>query len=547
MYTDFYGLREKPFALVPDPRYLFLASSHREALAHLLYGIEQDEGFIEVVGQIGTGKTMLCRTLLERLSDDVEVAFIFNPSGSEIELLSAISREFGLPTATRSRWELIEELNRFLLKQRASGRRAVLVVDEAQYLEPEVLEQVRLLSNLETEREKLIQIVLIGQPELDDNLSRPDMRQLRQRITVRWKLEPFDRTEVGDYLNHRLTIAGLDNPTLFTPSGVRAVYRASRGVPRLVNAVADRALLAGFSRGKPRIGGRIVQAAVRELPSQSPHRPATAMGLPMALAVSLIVFGLFIGFSYVAWDPSAGDDVSSLPEVATGVAKAEVPPPLAPAAEVPAPSEIEAALFSISPRGSATQALNSLLGAWGYETVVRGEVDPSRLAGVVSGFSSLSVFVTDSTMERLRGVNLPAILELNHQPAGRRYVALLALSTDGSMTVSLDGRVFELTRSELEQLWTGRAYYLWTNFESLPALMSGMDGSAVRWLQARLADLGYLRPGAPFGEFDALTLGAVRGFQTAYALEENGSVGPETLITLYQALRYGAPRLDRST
>ena len=216
MYTDFYGLKERPFALLPDPRYLFLSESHREALAHLLYGIEAGEGFIQVVGQVGTGKTTLCRTLLGRIGSDVEIAYIFNPSPSAEELLAAINREFGLPTTARSRVELIEQLNRFLLEKRAQDRRVLLVIDEAQNLEPGVLEQIRLLSNLETEREKLVQIALIGQPELEENLARADLRQLRQRITVRWTLSPFSSREVGEYLKHRLQVAGRDRVDLFT-------------------------------------------------------------------------------------------------------------------------------------------------------------------------------------------------------------------------------------------------------------------------------------------------------------------------------------------
>jgi general secretion pathway protein A len=538
-------LSEKPFALVPDPRYFFLASSHREALAHLLYGIEQGEGFIEVVGQIGTGKTTLCRTLLERVGNDVEVAFIFNPSGSEIELLAAISREFGLPTAARSRSELIDELNRFLLQQRASGRRAVLVIDEAQYLEPQVLEQIRLLSNLETEREKLIQIVLIGQPELDANLARPDMQQLRQRITVRWKLEPFNRAEVRDYLEHRLRVAGLDDPNLFTSGGVCAIYRASRGVPRLINALADRALLAGYSRGKRRIDARIVHTTAKELPRQEPTARRTAMGLPVGVAAVLIACGLFIGLAYVAWGPSADQDAATpLPTVAS--ARVEIPeaPPRPPVPDQSLIADgLERRLRSLSPGGSAAKALNALTVMWGYEAAVKGEVDPNRFASVLSGFSSLRVFTTRRTTDQLRRVNLPAILELKPPDVGRRYVALLTLPADGPVKVALDSQSFDLSCTELERLWTGRTFYFWANFESLPALASGMNGSAVRWLQARLTDLGYLRQGDASGEFDGQTMGAIRSFQTKHKLEETGEVGPETLIALYQALHYGAPRL----
>jgi general secretion pathway protein A len=205
MYTEFYGLREKPFSLSPDPRFLFLSDSHREALAHLLYGIEQGEGFIAVTGEVGTGKTTLCWTLLERLGPDTEVAFVFNPMLSGDELLQAIDAEFGLETEGKSRRELMDQLNRFLLTKRQEGRRVLLLIDEAQNLDREALEQVRLLSNLETDTAKLIQIILIAQPELDVMLESPELRQLRQRINVRWRLA-CRRRDARDYVRHRLRV-----------------------------------------------------------------------------------------------------------------------------------------------------------------------------------------------------------------------------------------------------------------------------------------------------------------------------------------------------
>lgn len=264
MYTEHYGLREKPFSLTPDPRYLYLSASHREALAHLLYGIEQGEGFIAVTGEVGTGKTTLCRTLLERVSDDAEVAYLFNPRLDGHELLQAIHRELGLP-ADGSRAELMDRLNRFLLEASRKGRRVLVLVDEAQNLPVDTLEELRLLSNLETSTEKLLQIVLFGQPELDALLDSHELRQLRQRIGVRWRLETLTEPEARDYVRHRLRVAAGADSDLFSPAALRELRRRSRGVPRLVNLLADRALLAGYADGSARVERAHVGRAAREI------------------------------------------------------------------------------------------------------------------------------------------------------------------------------------------------------------------------------------------------------------------------------------------
>ena len=273
MYTRHFGLREKPFSLTPDPRYLFLSASHREALAHLLYGIEQGEGFIAVTGEVGTGKTTLCRTLLERLGPNAEIAYLFNPQLTKLELLQAIHRELDLPTEG-SRAELLDRLNRFLLRSSRDRRRVLLIVDEAQNLPVSTLEELRMLSNLETSTEKLLQIVLFGQPELDDRLDKPELRQLRQRIGVRWQLAPLSSEEATEYVLHRLQVAAGHKGKVFSAGALRELRRRSRGVPRLVNLLADRALLAGYAEGSQQVERAHVGRAAREILSARDRRRA---------------------------------------------------------------------------------------------------------------------------------------------------------------------------------------------------------------------------------------------------------------------------------
>ena len=265
MYTEHFGLREKPFSLTPDPRYLYLSASHREALAHMVYGIEEGEGFIAVTGEVGTGKTTLCRTLIERLGPDTEVAFLFHSRVSGVELLRSIHLEFGLPIRGLGRSELLDQLNRFLLEMKQKRRKVLLIVDEAQNLSPEALEEIRLLSNLETSTSKLIQILLFGQPELDELLDSRRLRQLRQRIGVRWRLEALSRPEARDYLRHRVRVAAGSDAEIFTPSALRELRRRARGVPRLMNLLADRSLLAGYASGAARVDRAHVGRAAREI------------------------------------------------------------------------------------------------------------------------------------------------------------------------------------------------------------------------------------------------------------------------------------------
>jgi general secretion pathway protein A len=266
MYLEFYNLREYPFNITPDPRFLYFATHHKEAYDHLMYGIKSRKGFIELTGEVGSGKTTLCRAVLANLGKDVETALILNPSLTETQLLRAMLNDFGLNNPRgNDRLGYIETLNEFLLEKNREGINVALLIDEAQDLSPQVMEQIRLLSNLETDQQKLIQMVLCGQPELKERLSRPELRQLRQRITVRYHIPPLTLEDTMMYIRHRLWVAGSDGSIVFDSGAVKEVYRYSKGGPRLINAVSDHALLAGYVAGTRRIDSKCIKRAIEQL------------------------------------------------------------------------------------------------------------------------------------------------------------------------------------------------------------------------------------------------------------------------------------------
>lgn len=265
VYLEYYGLREYPFDITPNPRFLFYSGKHREAFNHLLYGLRERKGFVQITGEVGAGKTTLCRALLEEISDTFTTALILNPALDADLLIKAICMEYGLTVKGMDRLEMMVELNAFLLEQLAEGKETVLIIDEAQDMTNDLLEQVRLLSNLEADDRKLLQIVLMGQPELRDRLNEHSLRQLRQRITVRYHLNPLTRAEVGRYIQHRLQTAGANGKPYFTAPALWRLFRYSQGIPRLVNALSDKCLLAAFVQQSDRIGYATVGRAIREL------------------------------------------------------------------------------------------------------------------------------------------------------------------------------------------------------------------------------------------------------------------------------------------
>lgn len=295
MYTKYFGFNEKPFTLTPNPRFIFLSKNHKEAFAHLLYGINSHYGFIALVGEVGAGKTTVLRTLLGQLQDaSYRSALIFNPCLSGVELLRSINSEFDIDAGREYANELLAELNHFLLAENAEGRTVVLVIDEAQNLQPEVLEQIRLISNLETENDKLIQIILVGQPELEALLERPDLRQLNQRIAVRYRLKPMSMDETRAYIRHRMEVAGESGGVSFSRWAIRLIHLYSRGIPRMINILCDRSLLVAYGDERRRIGTGVVIRAIMEIinPGRERRLALAAAGLAAAVVALILALGI---------------------------------------------------------------------------------------------------------------------------------------------------------------------------------------------------------------------------------------------------------------
>ena len=600
MYTAFYGLEEKPFTLSPDPKYLFLSETHREVLGHLIYGIEQGEGFICISGEVGTGKTTLCRTLLERLGNDTEVAFLFNPQLAPHELLQAINTDFGLPASSESLTELTRHLNDFLVSKKIEGRRVLLIVDEAQTLSPDTLEQIRLLSNLETSRAKLLQIVLLGQPELDQKLSLTELRQLRQRISVWWRLGPMTAAETRAYVLHRLRIAGA-RQTLFSDAALTAVHKVSRGVPRIINVVCDRALLAGYGDGRTQIDRDLVQQVAREIgPSARTAlaRPWRQRLFPFATGLLVLALGFAAG-RYLGGQTDSGlHDVAQqpLPQVAAappqvfpktpiGAIDATLPdepsatrtatPSVDPASDdeetsvivvgpvsrlaselptidLPAPTLRSDVLDTLLPSRSAIEttasAVDATLAAWRLPESGTSRLYMADALHILNERGLRSLWIERTNLEALQNIDLPVLVQLEASVGTPRWALLRRVSPQHLELEGLvPGEAVRVPHQPFLERWTGRGYVIWRDFEGLPrGLNLGVEGRGVEWLQRALADLGYL-DGNHSGVLDATTTSAVREFQRAAAIPADGIVGAKTMIRLYQALPgYVAPSLGGS-
>mgnify|MGYP001447826612 CR=1 FL=1 len=516
MYLNHFKLLHKPFSLTPDPAFLYLSQTHREALGHLLYGLNNRTGFIAIIGEVGTGKTTLLRTLLAQLPDqEFRTAFIFNPRVSSLELLRAVMREFDLSVGRGGRDEMLDALNQYLLEQNALGHTVVLVIDEAQNLGAAALEEVRLLSNLETETDKLLQIVLVGQPELAKTLEDRKLRQLRQRITVFYRLLPLTARECMAYARHRIEVAGGDPDRLFRRATLLKACRACKGIPRKLNVMLDRALLTAFTHEASQVTKAHLQSSLRDL--QTPMRDRSwrylALGAVFLLLVTTIpLLRAFRGEPV----PSEGPIESiALQQGASAIH------PLA------------FQLSTLSSLNSRNLALGSLLELWGKQSL---PIDTAAPLVQIVRSRQLQLHHFNGSFEEFMALNTPALIPIRLPGVeGLRFVALLQSSNDSFTLAPLGSPSQQISHDALRSFWNDEALIPWNDSAAVSGVLQlGDAGQRVAEIQKRLLGAGFFA-GVFDGNFDRETLSAVRAFQHFAKLPIDGKVGPQTLIRLYQA------------
>ena len=531
MYLTFFGLHEKPFAITPDPRYLYLSERHAEALAHLLYGINEAGGFVQLTGEVGTGKTTIVRSLLAQTPKNAEIALILNPKMTASEFLLTICEELGIgvpDSALGSRKELVDILSHYLLRAHASGHRVVLVVDEAQNLSPEVLEQVRLLTNLETNTQKLLQIILIGQPELRELLARNELRQLAQRITGRYHLNPLSHDESAAYVRHRLRVAGATTD-IFAPQALNAVFRLSQGVPRVINVICDRALLGAYSLDRHRVTAALVRNAAAEVfgrrfTPQWLSWAAALAGAAMLVAASVSLWKLQ---PWHARAPAQPDVHAALASAAALPVASAATPHAVPVALPP----LGRLLTQYAAQTDTDSAFGKLFGLWNAKYQPNGTDPCTQAAG-----QGLACIAERGSFGQLRLYNHPAILLLN-DGAGLTHQVVLTRLDDEQARLELGGPQ-SVSLGELSHYWLGDFVMLWRPVSSpVKPLSPGMRGAQVRWLRQSLESLHGVRSDAPVSDvFDAELAGLVREFQRQHQLTVDGIAGVQTQIALASAV-----------
>ncbi|WP_339750454.1 AAA family ATPase [uncultured Marinobacter sp.] len=564
MYYDFFGFREPPFSIAPDPRYLYLSARHKEALAHLMYGVQGQGGFIVITGEVGTGKTTVSRCFIENAPDNVDIALILNPRLSARELLSSICDELEIaqPIGATIK-ELVDLINQDLLKAHAAGRHKVLMIDEAQNLSAEVLEQLRLLTNLETAEKKLLQIVLLGQPELQEILALPELRQLNQRVTARYHLDAIGKDELPAYLRYRLSVAGMRGD-IFSPRSVRRLYRESQGIPRLINLISDRALLGAYAEGEHEISVVHIRHAAKEVrghsvgpgPSRQGGSPDRSRYLIVAASVLVAIIGT--AWLFERWAPGEPVLTEQPPRAPLQGAIERVADEQGKMAEAEMPEAagsanntevIEAqALAELDVPGQlldSVDAFRVLFGIWGRSY----QPADAPVACDFARENGLACLERQGSRRSLEFLDRPAMLRLQDQAGNDGYVVVRHLDGD-TVEVALPSGNLELSFASIEPYWFGEYRVLWR----LPEYLTG-DGfystgnGQQLWIGARMMELAEaLSAGRP--ESDQIKRMSaeeqVRWYQSLRGLTVDGIAGAMTIIQMNNDLEAPVPRLQPS-
>ena len=550
MYYQYFGLNEAPFSIAVNPRYLFMSPRHRDALAHLLYGVGAGGGFILLTGEVGTGKTTINRCLLEQLPDVTDIAIILNPALNAMELLATVCDELGI-AYDRDRHtlkSLTDNLHQYLLENYSRGRKTVLLIDEAQHLDFDVLEQIRLLTNLETHSEKLLQIILIGQPELRELLSRNDMRQLAQRITGRYHLQPLNREEAIAYIEHRLKVAGAVGE-IFTAKAKRELYRLAHGIPRMINVIADRALLGAFTRETHQVSGELVRGAAAEVYDRpSSLIPPWAAWLAAGAGVAaLLIAGLLL---LPDAGPPAAATATATQQTNTGISDSPLPAPVLATAPVAASRSVvddSAQLDKLLAGGigetGTDQAFATLFGLWGID-YDRG---PMRACKQAEAHKLYCLFQRGS-LSQVRSLDRPVILTLRDSGSNEHQLVLAGLD-DEQAILAIGQQEYRIPSEELGRYWFGEYLLVWRpETGEVKSYFPGMRDENIPWIRSSLSAIQG-QPASPLDSelFDEALEERVRQYQRDRRLNVDGLVGQQTQIAMNTDLgATNRPRLVRA-
>lgn len=578
MYNHFFGFKEKPFKLVPNPDYLFLSKSHEEALAHLKYAAVNGEGFVEILGEVGSGKTLLCRAFLEKLDANTESAYIFNPKMDAMDLLKSINDEFDILSDQDSIKALIDTLNAFLMEKRAEGKKVILLIDEAQNLNKEVLEQIRLLSNLETTKDKLLQIILVGQPELGEMLRSYDLRQIGQRISLRCRLRPLSYQETNAYIQHRIHLASKKQVAIFSRNAIRKIYKYSNGNPRLINITCDRALLTAYGFNCHTISSRIAKVAIIELSNHGEIKRYVVQAGQKHLILLFVLF-VALGGTFFYRSNFKGIITGVIPikgpspniQTAKPLPKAVLPAP-APTAQIEArqkeiiePVSIESAkteipaiatgisepekgnavpdfkqmLVTLPAKATRPMSVKTVSNKWGINAKMSPDLNGFEddeaffsLAALQNGFILQRI---DDNLDLILNLNLCAILKFEHPENHYPIYLTVIKAKNHALTLSdgKTGRKINVLYDDIVKYWTGTGFIFWKNFYNYQRITPrNSPKESIIALKMHLRDIGF-RNIEINTDYDLSAQLAIKAIQAKHGIPVDGIVGPLTKIVLY--------------